>query len=141
MDCLRYCLCGFNNYSRTIYVTVCVYLTIIHGLSTLLLVWIYHYLLICSILIWSSIAYCFFNLHETYSAIYRKLLILRKYLFVFYCGLFCSIFDFPNSVVDHCMSFCPYFFWLLYCLSFDLRLLITPLVSSSSSVGLSLWLL
>jgi hypothetical protein len=31
--------------------------------------------------------------------------------------------------VDHCLSFCP--FWTLYCLSFDLRLLIAPLVSSN----------
>ena len=32
-------------------------------------------------------------------------------------------------VVDNCLSFCPFFFWPLCCLSFfDLRILITPLV-------------
>ena len=34
--------------------------------------------------------------------------------------------------VDSCLSFCT-FFWSLYCLSFDIRILITPLVSSNSS--------
>ncbi len=28
--------------------------------------------------------------------------------------------------VDHCLSFCFFFFWPLYCLFFDLRILITP---------------
>ena len=37
--------------------------------------------------------------------------------------------------VDSCVSFCP--FWPLCCLFFDLRILITPLVSSSSSYILS----
>ena len=31
--------------------------------------------------------------------------------------------------VDRCLSFCPFFFWPLCCLLFDLRLLIIPLVS------------
>ena len=35
--------------------------------------------------------------------------------------------------VDRCLSFCPFFFWPLCCLSFfELRILIIPLVSSSS---------
>ena len=37
-------------------------------------------------------------------------------------------------LVDRCLSICPFSFWLLYCLSFfDLRILITSLVSSKSS--------
>ena len=37
--------------------------------------------------------------------------------------------------VDLCLSFCPFFFWPLCCLSyFDIRLLITPLVSSNSYI-------
>ena len=36
--------------------------------------------------------------------------------------------------VNHCLSFCLFFFWPLHCLSFfELRLHITPLVSSSFS--------
>ena len=38
--------------------------------------------------------------------------------------------------VDRCLSF---FFWPLHCLSFDLRLLITPLVSSNFSYKWSLF--
>jgi hypothetical protein len=35
---------------------------------------------------------------------------------------------------DHCLSFCHFFFWPLCCLSFfDIRLLITSLVSSNFS--------
>ena len=36
--------------------------------------------------------------------------------------------------VNHCLSFCP-FFMSLCCLSFELRILITPFVSSNSSCG------
>ena len=37
--------------------------------------------------------------------------------------------------VDRCFSFCTFFFWALCCLFlFDLRILITPLVSSNSSL-------
>ena len=35
--------------------------------------------------------------------------------------------------VDRCLSFCIFFFWTLCCLSFDILILITPLVSSNSS--------
>ena len=35
--------------------------------------------------------------------------------------------------VDLCLSFCPFFLWSLCCLSFDLQILITPLVSLNSS--------
>ena len=35
--------------------------------------------------------------------------------------------------VDCCLSFLSFFFWPLCCLFFDLRILITPLVSSKSS--------
>ena len=36
--------------------------------------------------------------------------------------------------VDRCLSFCTFFFWLLCCLFFfDIRILITPLVSSNST--------
>ena len=35
--------------------------------------------------------------------------------------------------VDRCMSFLSFFFWQLCCLSFDLRIRITSLVSSNSS--------
>jgi len=36
--------------------------------------------------------------------------------------------------VDRCLSFCVFFFWPLCCLFFfDIRILITPLVSSNSS--------
>ena len=35
--------------------------------------------------------------------------------------------------VDRCLSLCTFFSWPLCCLSFDLRILITPLVSSDSS--------
>ena len=80
---------------------------------------------------------CLYN-YEFWLSLFK---IVRSSVILLLPLLFCSIFDFTNSVVDHCMSFCPYFFWLLYCLSFDLRLLITPLVSPSSSLGLSPWLL
>jgi len=37
--------------------------------------------------------------------------------------------------VDRCLSFCTFFFWPLCCLFFfDIRILITPLVSPNSSV-------
>jgi hypothetical protein len=35
--------------------------------------------------------------------------------------------------VDSCLSFCTFFFWPLCCQFFDIRILITPLVSSNSS--------
>jgi len=36
--------------------------------------------------------------------------------------------------VDHCLPFCTFFFWSLCCLFlFDIRILITPLVSSNFS--------
>jgi len=39
--------------------------------------------------------------------------------------------------VDHCLSFCTFFFWPLCCLFFfDIRILITSLVSSNSSYGI-----
>jgi len=41
--------------------------------------------------------------------------------------VFCVVF------VDYCLSFYLFFFWPLHWLSFDLRLLITPLVSSNFS--------
>ena len=44
----------------------------------------------------------------------------------FVWGLWCSISFLCSVFVDHCLSF---FCWSLYCLPFDLRLLITPLVS------------
>ena len=45
--------------------------------------------------------------------------------------MLCTIFSVQCSI-DHCLSFCPFLFWPLYCLSaFDLRLLITTLVSSN----------
>ena len=38
--------------------------------------------------------------------------------------------------VDRCLSFCTFFFWPLCCLFFfDIRILITPLVSSNSSLS------
>ena len=47
--------------------------------------------------------------------------------------MLCTIFSVQYSI-DLCLSFCPFFFWPLYCLSaFYLRLLITTLVSSNSS--------
>ena len=40
--------------------------------------------------------------------------------------------------VNPCLSCCPFFFWSLLCLSFfDLWILITPLVSSTSSSSLA----
>ena len=36
-------------------------------------------------------------------------------------------------LVDRCLFFCTFSFWPLYCLFFDLRILIAPLVSSNSS--------
>ena len=36
--------------------------------------------------------------------------------------------------VDLCLSFCNFFCWPLCCLSFDIRLLVTPLVSSNSYI-------
>ena len=47
------------------------------------------------------------------------------------CGQILSFF--VQCIVDHCLPFCPFFFQSLYCLSFDLWLLITPLVSYNSS--------
>jgi len=41
--------------------------------------------------------------------------------------------------VDRCLSFCTFFFLPLCCLFFDLRCLITPLVSSISSQWGSCW--
>jgi hypothetical protein len=38
---------------------------------------------------------------------------------------------FCNCFLYHCLSFCLFFFWSLYCLSFGLRFLITHLVSPS----------
>ena len=39
--------------------------------------------------------------------------------------------------VDRCLSFCPFFFWPLSCLFFfDIRILITPVVSSNSSYSI-----
>ena len=38
--------------------------------------------------------------------------------------------------VDRCLSFCHFFVWSLCCLSFDLRILITPSVSRSKLVFL-----
>jgi hypothetical protein len=35
--------------------------------------------------------------------------------------------------LDRCLFFCPFCLWPLWCLSFDLRFLIAPLVSSNSS--------
>ena len=35
--------------------------------------------------------------------------------------------------VERCLSCCLFFLWPLCCLSFDLRILITPLISSNSS--------
>ena len=64
---------------------------------------------------------------------------------LFYCVLFCGPFvDFCFNLFGRCWSFCPLFFdlrlmitplvsshfWSLCCLSYDLRLMITPLVSS-----------
>ena len=44
--------------------------------------------------------------------------------------------------VDHCLFFCPFFFQSLYCLFFfDIRIPITPLVSSNSSLEYSLLIL
>jgi hypothetical protein len=57
----------------------------------------------------------------------------------FWCRYSCLIYVTRSlvlyvSFVDRCLSFCPFFsFWPLCCLScFDLRILITPLVSSNS---------
>ena len=47
--------------------------------------------------------------------------------------MLCTIFSVQYSI-DLCLSFCPFLFWPLYCLSaFYLRLLITTLVSSNPS--------
>ena len=35
--------------------------------------------------------------------------------------------------IDRCLSFCIFFFWPCCCLFFNIRILITPLVSSNSS--------
>ena len=43
-------------------------------------------------------------------------------------------------IVYHCLSFCLFFIWLLYCLSIDLRLVITPQVTSNCSYSQSLFL-
>jgi hypothetical protein len=43
-----------------------------------------------------------------------------------------SIFSFI-CFIDSCLSFCTFFFWPSCCLFLDIRILITPLVSSSSS--------
>ena len=80
---------------------------------------------------------------------------------LFFCVLFCGPFvDFCFNLFGRCWSFCPLFFDLrlmitplvssnsrpLCCLSYDLRLMITPLVSSNSrplcclSYDLRLWL-
>lgn len=40
---------------------------------------------------------------------------------------------YAQCTLDHCLSFCSLFFLVLYCLSFDLRLLITQLASSNLS--------
>ena len=43
---------------------------------------------------------------------------------------FCAIFNVCVQFVEYCSFFCPFFYWSLHCLSFfNLRLLITPLVS------------
>ena len=42
--------------------------------------------------------------------------------------------------VDRCLSFCTFFFWPLYCLFSDIRILITPFVSSNSSFNAILFL-
>ena len=42
----------------------------------------------------------------------------------FYCGSCCAIFSFLSDV----LSFCPFFFLPLHCLSFDSRIQITPFV-------------
>ena len=47
--------------------------------------------------------------------------------------VFNCLFSFYVCFVDHCWSFCLFFLWSLCCLFFDLRILITPLVSSNSS--------
>ena len=39
--------------------------------------------------------------------------------------------------LDRCLFFCPFCLWPLWCLSFDLRILIAPLVSSNSSCAQS----
>ena len=40
--------------------------------------------------------------------------------------------------VDRCLSICIFFFWPLCCLFFDLRIRITPLVSSNSSLKIQM---
>ena len=45
----------------------------------------------------------------------------------FQCGSCCSIFNFLCGVLYISLYFCPFFFWSLHCLSFDSRLLVTPL--------------
>ena len=48
-------------------------------------------------------------------------------------GSCCSIEICVVFFIEHCLSFCPFFCWPLYCLSFDFRLQVTPLASSNMS--------
>ena len=46
---------------------------------------------------------------------------------------FCLCLFIAQGCPYRCLSFCPYYFWPLCCPSFDLLIMITPLVSSRSS--------
>jgi hypothetical protein len=48
--------------------------------------------------------------------LFRMVIVVSVLLSFFLCVCF----------VDRCLSFCPFSFWSLCCLSFDLRILITP---------------
>ena len=84
-------------------------------------------------------------LHHLYYIIYLRgsLLLLSNLcsVMLFYCSplVFCGVRVTRFLVlcvcfVDRCLSFCPFFFWPLCCLSFfELWILIFPLVSLSSS--------
>ena len=65
------------------------------------------------------------------------------------CTVWCDCFEFIPSFqvritrslvwcvcfVDHCLSFCTFFFWPLCCLFFfDIQILITPLIYTNSSI-------
>jgi hypothetical protein len=61
----------------------------------------------------------------------------RGSIFSLQCSICISLFaPLSFSSFGHCIV-CPSVFWPLYCLSFDLRLLITPLVLSISSYSVN----
>ena len=57
----------------------------------------------------------------------------------FHCGLCCATFVFYVVFCRSLFVLLSFFFWSLCCLSFDIRLLITPLVSSDYPFGIFWW--